>query len=60
MTLEWFSPRVWGWSDAVNLLATNAEVFPTRVGMVRENAALRWQDWVFPTRVGMVRGAMHR
>ena len=39
--LQWFSPRVWGWSTQEFRVAAQVRVLPTRVGMVRSAARLR-------------------
>src|SRR5438105_2668238 len=43
-----FSPRAWGWSAHTMNLMDLIAVFPTRVGMVRSEAAIRSIRFSFP------------
>jgi len=47
-TSLWFSPPAWGWSDAGAGIRGGAEVFPTRVGMVRVNQFTIHRSPCFP------------
>ena len=36
-TLRIFSPRVWGWTEVGNRISKQEIIFPTRVGMDRQD-----------------------
>ena len=43
-----FSPHAWGWSGGECFFILIQRVFPTRVGMVRENAGVNFSVFCFP------------